>query len=81
MARLFKDKYLIALYDKEELCVAVFDNCRQMARAMGKSINVTQSLVGHFLSGDFKIINYLGTSVTIHLIPDMEEINDDRLRV
>lgn len=73
MARLFKDKYLIALYDKEELCVAVFDNCCQMARAMGKSINVAQSLVSHFLSGDFKIINYLGTNVTIHLIPNEEK--------
>jgi len=81
MARLFKEKFLIALYDTNDNFVDVFDNCRQMAHAMGKPMNVTQSLISHFLSGDFKLINYLGTNVTIHLIPDMEETNDDRLRV
>lgn len=75
MPRLFKEKFLIALYDPEELCVGVFDNCAQMAQKMGKSIDLVQSLIGHFNRGDFKTIDFLGIPVTVHLIPNEEKEN------
>lgn len=69
--RLYKDKYLIALYDKDDFLFLVASNVKELAELTNKKYDCVQSTLSHRL--DKLFVN--GVKYTIHLIPYDEEGN------
>lgn len=55
--KLYKNKYLIALYDADDFCVGAFKNCREIADFLNKSIDSTFSSIGRCLEGKISCIH------------------------
>lgn len=66
--RLYKDKYLIALYDKDDFLFLVASNVKELAELTNKKYDCIQSTLSHRIG---KLI-VDGVKYTIHLIPDEE---------
>lgn len=74
--KLYKNKYLIALYDEDEFCVDVADNPSQLLQHMGfpptkVNRNRLYSRLGHcvFDKDGAPKIKWFGRLVEVHLIP------------
>ena len=73
--KLYKQKYLIALYDEDEMCVEVADNPMQLLEHMGfpptkVNKNRLYSRLGHctFKNEGAPKIKWFGKLVEVHLI-------------
>lgn len=70
--RLYKDKYLIALYDKDDFLFLVASNVKELAELTNKNYDCIQSTLSHRLN--HLIVD--GVKNMIHLIPYDEEGNE-----
>ena len=73
--KLYKNKFLIALYDENEMCVEVADNPKQLLQHMGFPLtkvnkNRLYSRLGHctFDNDGAPKIRWFGRLVEVHLI-------------
>lgn len=64
----YKGHYLIALYDREDSCVGVFDNIHDMSYSMERSCNTCSSSLSRFFSGYLNELVFKGKKVKPHLI-------------
>lgn len=74
----YKNKYLIALYDKDDFIFAVADNVYDLLELTSIPVNSTTlnqmtSKIGHALARKNKKIYINGKALFIHLIPVNEE--------
>jgi hypothetical protein len=74
---LYKNKYLIAIYDLDDALVAVLDNVAELAKFLGKNNDQARSMLGHRFGPNGQLNSqtpiYIGKRrFKIHLIEEKE---------
>lgn len=74
----YKNQYFLACYDAEDYCVGTFDNCKSLAKFLGKTLNSTQSSVQKVLDGILTfMINDKGNFFKVYAYPIYENQFDN----
>lgn len=74
--KIYKNRYIIALYDKDDELVTVLDNAAEFARYMSFSANIAWVTLNAVMNGKQKCVYLNGRPLSVYLI-DMEDENDD----
>lgn len=60
--KLYKNKYLISLYDEDDFIVGSFKSCREVAEFLNKSVDSTMCSIGRCFDG--KIVSIVENTKT-----------------
>lgn len=81
---LYKNKYIISVYDLDDFCVAVLDNEFDFAKRFDLKDSYAKTILLRFRKGLQKHFHYNGTMLAIHLIEleqsELKEIISDELQ-
>ena len=73
MNKLYKNKYIIVIYGKDDYIKYLFDNPFEMAKSLNKKLSDVRSILSHIESGDNKYIAIKGEFLRLYLIENIEE--------
>jgi len=66
--RFYKGRYVIGLYDSDESCITVLDNCDQFADYLETSKKTASSILSRLMSGERTFLIVGGKMMSAHFI-------------